>query len=232
MQVGLVSKIKGHVVPHGKAVRSIQGGALRGIRMNLDLAYETQMYLGLAEREIHAALTQFSREVRTAIDIGSAFGEYTLFFLTKTPAQRVFAFDPEPRMQGQLYENLRLNGIASDPRLQFSPKYVGKAADEKTITLDLLIPEIEFPCIVKVDVDGSEVDVLRGARLFLGIDGVRWIIETHSKQLEADCVVLLRNAGYLTSIVPNAWWRTIVPEQRPIELNRWLLATKISQNLY
>jgi hypothetical protein len=43
--------------------------------MNLDLAYETQIFLSFAEREIYAALLRFSRDARTAIDVGTAFGE-------------------------------------------------------------------------------------------------------------------------------------------------------------
>jgi hypothetical protein len=226
LRLGLASKIKSRIVPQGKSVRSIQIGPLRGLKMNLDLGYETQMFLGLAEREIHSALQQYSRDARTAVDVGAAFGEYVLFFLKKTPAKRVFAFEPEPQMRAPLDDNLALNGLQRDPRLQFSSKYVGPTNDERTIRLDSLADQIEPPCVIKVDVDGAEINVLEGATRLLEMTGIRWIIETHSKQLEDECVALFHNAGYDTHITPNAWWRLFLPEQRPIEHNRWLLATK------
>jgi FkbM family methyltransferase len=226
VRVGLASKIKSLVVPQGKIVRSIQVGPLRGLKMNLDLAYETQMFLGLAEREIHPVLRQFSRDARTAVDVGAAFGEYVLFFLTRTPAKQIFAFEPEPQMRAPLDSNLALNGVQREPRLRFSSQYVGATNDERTITLDSLAHQIEPPCIIKVDVDGAEMDVLKGASHLLGSTGIRWIVETHSRLLEDECMGLFQNTGYDTKIIPNAWWRLFLPEQRPIEHNRWLLATK------
>ena len=160
MRVGLASKIKSRVVPRGEVVRSIQIGPLRGLKMNLDLAYQTQIFLGLAEREIYPALQKFSRDARTAIDVGTAFGEYVLFFLKRTPAKRIFAFEPEPQMLARLHNNLVLNGLEQDPRLQFFSQFVGTTNDERTITLDSLVHQIEPPCIIKVDVDGAEINVL------------------------------------------------------------------------
>jgi tRNA G46 methylase TrmB len=139
MRVEIASKIKSRVVPRGKAVRCIQIGPLRGLKMNLDLAYETQISLGLVEREIYAALQKFSRDARTAIEVGTAFGEYVLFFLKRTPAKRIFAFETEPQMLAPLHDTL--NCLQRDPRLQFSSQFVGTTNDEKTITLDSLIPQ-------------------------------------------------------------------------------------------
>lgn len=232
MEVGLVSRFKACVVPRGRLRRRVKAGAFRGIKMNLDLSHESQMYLGLAEREIQTALVAFSCGVRTAIDVGAAFGEYALFFLLKSTARRVFAIDPDPAMQKYLYDNLTLNGLSADGRFRFLGDRVSDADSAETITLDALIPQIEAPCLVKVDVDGDELAVLRGARRLLSADGVRWIMETHSKRLETDCIVIFRAAGYQTTIVSNAWWRTIVPEQRPVEQNRWLLAAKKSVAQY
>jgi predicted RNA methylase len=226
MRVGLASKIKAIIVPRGKRVGTIKAGALRGLKMNLDLSSETQMFLGLAEREVHPPLLQFSQDVRTAVDIGAAFGEYTLFFLKRTPAKRVLAFDPDPQMYSSLHHNIVLNGLQGDGRLQFSSKKVGEIDDSETLTLDSLIDAIESPCIIKVDVDGAEIDVLRGATRLLHMHDIRWIVETHSKELEEACIALFQNVGFSTRIVSNAWWRLILPEQRPLDHNRWLLATK------
>ncbi len=226
MQVGIVSKMKAYVVPQGNKVYAIKYGLVGGMKMNLDLRHQTQIYLGLSEREIYRALRRFSRDTMTAIDIGSAFGEYTLFFLQKTSARHVFAFDPDDGRRQKFYDNLLLNGFESDPRLRFSPKFVGERDSGSTIKLDSLIDSIESPCVIKVDVDGAELSVLRGAVRLIGAHDVRWVVETHSRALETDCLEFFQEIGYQSQVVENAWWRRIVPEQRPIEHNRWLLASR------
>jgi hypothetical protein len=79
---------------------------------------------------------------------------------------------------------------------------------------------------VKIDVDGGECDILDGASALLQAARVRWLVETHSVALEERCATMLRNAGYRVRIVPNAAWRLFLPEQRPIEQNRWLVAAR------
>lgn len=42
MQVGILSKMKAYVVPHGRKVYSIRSGILGGMKMNLDLRHQTR----------------------------------------------------------------------------------------------------------------------------------------------------------------------------------------------
>jgi hypothetical protein len=77
-----------------------------------------------------------------------------------------------------------------------------------------------------MDVDGAEAEILKGASLLNGLGGVRWLIETHSRDLERECVEQLKAAGFETRIIRNAWWRVLIPELRPVEQNRWLAAWK------
>ena len=77
-----------------------------------------------------------------------------------------------------------------------------------------------------MDVDGAEEQILKGAKTINALTDVRWLIETHSNELESLCEGILTVAGFQTRIIPNAAWRVFVPEQRPIEHNRWLAAWK------
>ena len=77
-----------------------------------------------------------------------------------------------------------------------------------------------------MDVDGAEAEILKGATALNRMAGVRWLIETHSKDLERECVKQLEAAGFENRIIRNAWWRVVIPELRPIEHNRWLAAWK------
>jgi hypothetical protein len=103
---------------------------------------------------------------------------------------------------------------------------VGDSDGARKVRLDSLASSVQLPCFIKMDVDGAEAEILEGAATLNGLGGVRWLIETHSKTLESQCIEQLKAAGFETRIIRNAWWRVFIPEQRPIEHNRWLAAWK------
>jgi hypothetical protein len=195
--------------------------------MALSLRHQSQIYLGLFEREVHPWLRRLSRGIRTAIDIGADHGEYTLFFLWRTDADRILAFEPNPEALPLLRENLKLNSLAESNRLELSTAAVGEGDGTGKISLDSLAGSMQLPCFIKMDVDGAEAEILKGAAKLNRLGGVRWLIETHSKSLEYECLEQLKAAGFETKIIRNAWWRGLVPELRPIEHNRWLAAWKV-----
>lgn len=220
----LKSHLKTWLLPAGKSPRRLPLGLLAGLTMELDFAHHSQRWLGLQERELFGWMRRLSSGIRTAVDVGANDGMYTLYFLSCTPAKRVLAFEPSPESLADLNANLALNHLSHDARLEVVARKVGSAMEGEWTTLDSLAASIEFPCLVKVDIDGGEVDMLRGAHNLLRSPDTRWIVEIHSKALERDCLRILGDAGYQTHVVPNAWWRHIVPELRPGEANHWLVA--------
>jgi hypothetical protein len=217
---------KGLVVPRGPRKRTILTGPLRGIRMDLDLATQTQLYLGLFERELHPWIERLSCGAATVVDVGAAHGEYTLFALLKTTADRVIAFEPDPAMLARLRRNLHPYAAAA-ARLQLHQARLGATDSNRCVSVATLARSIVGPCLVKMDIDGGEGGILKAAAEtgFLDVPDLRWIIETHSQSLEEYCLSILGAHGYTTSVVPNAWWRTLVPEHRSAH-NRWLAATR------
>lgn len=220
----LLSRLKNLVVPPGARPRRIKTGAFRGVCMQLDLRDRSQVFLGLYERELHHWMRALGRQAKTAIDVGAADGAYSLYFLMRTGVRSVFAFESDPGALDRLRTNLRLNGLEDDDRLDVLTAAAGTGRDH-TVALDSLASRIEAPCVVKVDVEGHEIDVLGGAEGLLERRGVSWIIETHSLELEKECVRALRAHHLHVRLVSPAWWRLAVPEQRPIPHNRWLVAT-------
>jgi hypothetical protein len=220
----LISNLKNLCMPAARKPRKILAGPFRGIVMGLSLRTQSQFYAGLFERETHPWLSRLSQDTATAIDIGVAHGEHTIYFLTRTKAAKVFAFEPDASCLPFLRENLALNGVAQSERLQLSTRFVGASDTAQQIRLDSLAESVHAPCIVKMDVDGAEEQILNGANAFNTLPGVRWLIETHSKELETACERILAAAGFETRIIPNAWWRAFLPEQRPSDHNRWLAA--------
>lgn len=220
-------QLKGHIVPQGIAPRRVVSGAFRGLTMDLDLATNLQDYLGLAERELARHVRRLTRGARAAIDVGAAQGWYATYFLSRG-IERVIAIEPHQPHVAALNANVRRNCPGSVGRLTTIAKCVGacRAGEhDDVMTLDDLLP-LPTPIVIKLDIEGFEVDALRGATEMLWAGDVRWIIETHAAHLERECERLLRGAGYRTRIIRPAWWRRVVPEARVIEHNQWLVATK------
>src|SRR5262245_60176270 len=90
----ILSSLKNMVVPAGRAPRRIVAGLFSGLTMELDLRSQTQLYLGLFERETYSAMRRLTTGIASAIDVGAAYGEYTLYLLAKTSAHKVWAFEP------------------------------------------------------------------------------------------------------------------------------------------
>ncbi len=141
-------------------------------------------------------------------------------------AKQVDAFEPRLKARQKVLKNINSNLSEPRTRLEFSAKYLGAANSDNACTLDSLASSIVGPCFIKIDVDGGEADILRGATRILKLAGVRWLIETHSQKLEQECVELLGRTGYKVIIVHQAWWRRFVPELRPGVHNQWLIATQ------
>ena len=221
---GLKYFLKRSLFPTGSAPRTIRSGLIAGLTMELDFAHHTQRWLGLQERELYGWFRRLSGGIRTAIDVGASEGVYTLYFLARTPAVRVFAFEPSADGVRQLKSNLALNGLDNSPRLEIVPKSVGASATGQQTTLDSLRDRIDDPCLVKVDIDGGEVSLLDGARALLHSSETRWIIEVHSNALQEKCLEILQAENYRTLVVRNAWWRHFLPELRPGDLNHWIIA--------
>ena len=226
-----LSYIKNLIFKKGIHKCIIQTGAFSGLKMNLDFATQTQYYVGTHEKEVHYWLKRFSKDAMVAIDVGMDQGEYALYFLAKTNVKKVFGFEPNSLSLDFFTKNLILNHLENSNRLIVSSKFVNEVDSIESTTLDSLVFEIDNPIVIKIDVDGGEMDVLRGAKKLLAIPNVRLIIETHSPELEIECLNFLSDSGYKTKVIKNAWWRCILPEMRgaghrKIQHNRWLVAAK------
>lgn len=215
--------IKRLLVPEGRQWRRLRGGISKGMLMELDLANQSQRYWGLDERELVTAFRRLIPSCRSLIDVGANDGYYTMAFL-QSGAERVIACEPGPAME-QLLQNARANGYEPGERFTAERRFVGKGED--CVSIAELVRDLPRPIFLKVDIDGGEGELLESAEGCDCLSDLRWLIETHSKELEAQCIEWLERHGYRTRIIYNASWRVLLPEQRPIEHNRWLVAEPV-----
>jgi FkbM family methyltransferase len=152
----------------------------------------------------------FRQEVRpgdTVLDIGANLGGYSLLFGQWVgPSGRVHAFEPAPETRAGLLRHVRLNsleervvvwpdamsdtdgtaafvaeGTRGDNRLQHLEPPHPAAVHVRTTTIDAFCRRTACrPALIKVDVEGAELDVLRGARDTVAADpGLALYVEIH-----------------------------------------------------
>jgi hypothetical protein len=220
----LLRFVKSLVFGNGSRPHKIWFGAGAGCRFIIDPASKSQRILGLDEAEISGLFTRLVPHARTFIDVGGSDGYYAVIALRRNPALTAISCEPQRHFEQQARETLRLNFPDGGPQLEWVSKQVGSGPEQ--VSLDALAEGRAGPVLVKIDVDGAELDVLNSGPTLLSRDDCRVILEVHSPDLETQAVKLLESYHFACRIVKNAWWRLFVPERRPIELNRWVFAEK------
>jgi hypothetical protein len=220
------------LITEGRHPHSIRFGPGKGTRLWLDRQHQLSVELGLYEREVHAIYRRCVRAGRVVYDIGAADGDSALPLGNLAPNVSVVAFEPDPVLCQRIVMNLQLNpSLAS--RLQIVNCFLGTGdgqgdGEPAWRSIDSLLGhrEIQPPDFVKIDVDGGEVEVLRGMRKCLLDHRPTVLVEVHSVALECQCIAFLSRMGYRCEIVKNARWRILHPEYRLISHNRWVFADK------
>ena len=212
--------------PPGVRTRRIRCGLLRGAKFDVDAGAHSMRLLGLDERELAGWTRRFTKRSVLAVDVGANDGWYTTYFALQPQIERVYAFEPDQRLHDQLQRNLALNGDNLRSKVAFSAKFVGAVDDDGTCTLDTVLSKEGGSAVIKIDVEGAELIVLRATERALRRLDCHLLIETHSMQMEIECQKFLQATGYRTKVVKAGWYRLFVPEQRSLEHNRWLVASK------
>jgi hypothetical protein len=197
-------------------------GLGRGLRLEVDPQTTLHTYIGTAEVEIAGHLRRLARPGCASFDVGSNNGYYALA-LTRLTGVGAVAFEFAPDGLARIRRNLARNGALGE-RVRLVEAYVTNVVDpgQRADTLDHLAARLAtVPGLLKIDVEGAELDVLRGAERLLAERRPHVVVETHAPDVEDGCLELLVGHGY-RPLVRNQrrWFR----EGRPNPYNRWLIA--------
>lgn len=201
-------------------------GILKGLRFRTNPLHKLQRIFGLDEREIESITRRYAAAAKSAIDVGANDGWYSLFFAARENITKVVSCEPDPQYEEAFMHNFKINPQVNSAKVKSLRCFVGTAPEANFTTIDQIATDLPEPVLLKIDVDGAEMDVLRSAAETLRNKNVLVVLETHSLQLEKECTAFLEEAGYSVVIDKNAWYRAIIKDQRPIEHNRWLHAEK------
>jgi FkbM family methyltransferase len=165
------------------------------------------------EPETHAFITRHTAEGTLAIDAGAHIGLFTVTMARAVgPRGRVLSFEPTETNAGVLRRTVALNGLAAvvDCRreaLAAGPGFAEFYVDEhdasnanSLVARDTAVGAIRVPTVsvddavaghgapvscMKIDVEGAELDVLRGAERTLAADAPALALDVHPAQLAA-----------------------------------------------
>lgn len=183
------------------------------------------LYLNGVYEPLASAVFRDAADVGTvAVDVGAQYGDFAL--VAAASAANVLAFEPEPHARVLLERSVVHNGLrnvtvhscalgaetgtatlfrSSDPRntgaaslLSDMAGQQGDAVETEVRRLDDVVGDTGPVRVVKVDVEGAEVAVLRGALGVLGRDAPAVVTEVNDLSAEgrSETLDLLRDAGY------------------------------------
>src|SRR6267143_2966592 len=206
------------LIPRDTEVRILRG-PLRGKKWIVGSgphAYWVGAYEVNHLRDFGAAITPGT----VVYDVGANVGIYSLLASSRTGhSGKVFAFEPLERNVRYLRRHMQLNGVENcvvlqtavcneEGTRQFSgaswDSHMGRLSTEgeilvPSITLDNCIygeKGLPPPNVLKIDVEGAEMELLQGANRALAEFHPKIFLEMHSGQLYSDCREFLAAKGY------------------------------------
>lgn len=213
------------------------------------------------ESDVLNELLRYVSRPDIVVDVGANLGNHTLFFARVMNARSVIAFEANPRTFDALCETVRVNGLSSvQPRNEAVSDQAGRVrvhtehapdslnlayvtpsatGDVAAVRLDDLTYAGKVT-LVKVDVEGHELQVLTGAARLLERDRPVLCVEMHGRTDMAQVGGWLAKLGYIIVersgsaptyvLLPSrrrramvalaAWW---LLANRPLSLQHWYL---------
>ena len=203
----------------GRQVR-VPCGLARGLRLEMPLDAAVDLRLGLSEYELVHYVREFCQPGYRAFDVGGQIGLYALAIARLTAAE-VICFEFDQEAVGRIERNVSSNPPYGE-LVSVWPQWVGWETNEASnaVALDDAVARTFAPDVVKVDVEGAELEVLAGARALLASRKPNLIVEVHSRELERRCGDFLLELGYAPRVVEQRRWH----RRRANDENRWLVA--------
>jgi FkbM family methyltransferase len=221
----LVHGLSHRILPSGHKVwAQIKRGPARGLWIQVNPRVASGFIQGTSESEMQQIISEYLKPGMVFFDLGANIGLFTLLAARLVgESGKVFSFEPDQENAGRLRENVARNkftnvtivevGVWSTTgELSFlsgpptSPdrawgRFV-KCGDGaggvriRCVSLDDFVQNAAHPDAIKCDVEGAEVEALRGSAKLLGSQRPWIVCETHSTENSQTVRELLKGHGY------------------------------------
>jgi FkbM family methyltransferase len=206
-------------------LHTVNGGPAAGLKFEISLPHDKAVWTGTYEHEFASAIVDHIRPGDICYDVGGYRG-FMSGAMALAAASQVFVFEPHPTNQQALNRLCELNpalpvrviGVAlgnndGTGRLKIMPQFsmakltassfqeqatFVKEIDVRICRIDTMVQanEIPVPDLLKIDVEGAELEVLMGAEQVLRKRKPYVFLEAHSSVLEQSCRDALSAFGY------------------------------------
>jgi FkbM family methyltransferase len=230
------------LLPSGteKALR-VKGGIGKGLLLELNPRWEPHVWQGFFEPDAERIMEGYFGPGKTFYDIGGGIGFYSLAAARK--GSQVCTFEPDPKNFKTIKHHAEINGLEKNVHLfslaayshtgvlNMLPSNPGRGtgcahaqaifggADADCFqapctTVDDFARKNPPPDLIKIDVEGAEVDVIRGADWLMKDLRTPILCEVHTAELAAEIEKIVLDRGYRVEWLQD--------DAHPV---RWLYAT-------
>lgn len=213
---------------------TILAGPFRGASLILNPACSKRKLLGFYEHVLNPWLEEVMPSIEVVWDIGANDGYYTYGCAQAIKRYHsgayIIAFEPGLARQPTLSRPARWSQYAGI-QFEFVPLFVGATSNESTTTLDKAYDERPSlhrkPSLVKVDVEGSEIEVLEGATSLLR-EPHHWVVEVHGDHLLEPVLNFFARANRAVDVhLPQPHW-LLGSESRTIKTS-WITTRSLNR---
>jgi FkbM family methyltransferase len=195
-----------------RRVVRVLSGIARGRRLDVDLGSQKAYWTGRYERQLQRFLRETLRPGDVFYDVGAHQGFFSV--CAARLGARVYAFEPVEGNLRQLHRNIELNDAdveivavaVSDAGGRVGLARGASSAQWRTepgdavaaVTLDDFARDHPAPRVVKIDVEGAELHVLRGAVRVLREHRPIVVCELHGREIREQVRGLLEGYEFRT----------------------------------
>jgi FkbM family methyltransferase len=203
-------------------ILKVKSGIGEGLAFELNPRWEIELWEGSYEPGVQEIAREYFVPGKTYYDVGGGIGFYSL--VAARGGAQVYTFEPDPQNHACIERHAKRNRLdgrfhlmqlaayshTGQIQMQHSTKDRGHGHAKTTFdgtvpgpgfevsctTLDDFARSHPLPTLVKVDVEGAEVDVVKGAGWLLGEIRPAILCEVHNLPISLQIQELLRGHGY------------------------------------
>jgi FkbM family methyltransferase len=214
--IGKIIRLPLKLIPRNLVIKFLFG-PLKGYRW-VTGASNHGYWLGIYERGIKRMLREHLKQDMVFYDLGAHVGYFTLLGSRLVGENGVvYAFEPHPLNLTYLKKHLFINGVNNVQLFEgavssFEGEYCLNARSRVSAKLSekgslkvhvyalrelIKSKKIRIPNVIKMDIEGSEYDLLRDNEFLLASHKPVLLLSTHGTLIHEKCVQLLRHHNYL-----------------------------------